>query len=74
MFLIQISAIYLRGGKDIFFYEFLQEICGDKLAPFIVHYSSKSINNSWKPFLTRVSLFRISSSLQQANPRLTPRK
>lgn len=36
---INISAIYLRGKKDIFFYEFLYEICGDKLHPFLIYYA-----------------------------------
>lgn len=37
----QISGIFLRGKHDIFFYEFLYEICGDKLFPFLIYYASK---------------------------------
>lgn len=40
---IQIAAIYLRGKNDIFFYEFLYDICGDKLLPFMLYYASKFI-------------------------------
>lgn len=37
---INFSAIYLRGRRDIFFYEFLQEVCGDKLIPFLKYYAN----------------------------------
>ncbi|CRK98442.1 CLUMA_CG011799, isoform A [Clunio marinus] len=37
---INVAAIYLRGKKDIFFYEFLQEMCGDKLIPFLLYYAN----------------------------------
>jgi hypothetical protein len=36
---LNISAIYVRGKNDIFFYEFLQDVCGDKLVPFLVYYA-----------------------------------
>lgn len=39
--------MYLRGKKDIFFYEFLQEICGDKLLPFLVYYASEFVLQSY---------------------------
>lgn len=35
----QASAIYLRGKHDIFFYEFLYEMCGDKVLPFLLYYA-----------------------------------
>lgn len=35
------AGIYLRGKHDIFFYEFLYEVCGDKLLPFLIYYASK---------------------------------
>lgn len=43
-FIPQTSAIYLRGKHDIFFYEFLYEVCGDKLLPFLLYYASKGTN------------------------------
>lgn len=38
---INTTAMFLRGKKDIFFYEFLHEVCGDKLLPFLVYYASE---------------------------------
>uniref|UniRef100_A0A8D8BKW4 (northern house mosquito) hypothetical protein n=1 Tax=Culex pipiens TaxID=7175 RepID=A0A8D8BKW4_CULPI len=32
------AGIFLRGKSDIFFYEYLNEICGDGLTPFIFQY------------------------------------
>lgn len=32
------AGIFLRGKSDIFFYEYLNEICGDGLAPFVFQY------------------------------------
>lgn len=39
-FSLQFSAIYIRGKHDIFFYEFLYDVCGDKVLPFLVYYSN----------------------------------
>uniref|UniRef100_A0A1Q3FAV6 Uncharacterized protein n=1 Tax=Culex tarsalis TaxID=7177 RepID=A0A1Q3FAV6_CULTA len=33
-----VAGIFLRGKSDIFFYEYLNEICGDGLTPFIFQY------------------------------------
>lgn len=35
------GAIYLKGRSDIFFYEWMSELCGDSLLPFMVFYPSK---------------------------------
>lgn len=43
---INCSAIYLRGKRDIFFYEFLYEVCGDKLLPFLVYYAKYLLNHN----------------------------
>lgn len=32
------GAIYIRGRKDLYFYEYMQEVCGDALLPFLVYY------------------------------------
>ncbi|XP_058453251.1 uncharacterized protein LOC131431507 [Malaya genurostris] len=32
------AGIFLRGPGDIFFYEYLSELCGDGLLPFTFHY------------------------------------
>lgn len=32
------GAIYIRGRKDFYFYEYMQEVCGDSLLPFLVYY------------------------------------
>lgn len=37
----QFGAIFIRGKKDIYFYEYMQEACGDGLLPFMVFYSGK---------------------------------
>lgn len=44
---IQFSAIYVRGKNDIFFYEYLQEVCGDKVLPYLIYYASKLIIQSY---------------------------
>lgn len=33
------GAIYIRGRKDFYFYEYMQEVCGDSILPFLVYYS-----------------------------------
>lgn len=35
------TAIFLRGRSDIFLYEYLQEMCGDALLPFMNFYPGK---------------------------------
>lgn len=35
----QFAAIYIRGKKDLYFYEYMQEACGDGLLPFMIFYS-----------------------------------
>lgn len=32
------GSIYVRGRKDFYFYEYMQEVCGDSLIPFLVYY------------------------------------
>lgn len=32
------GSIYIRGRKDFYFYEYMQEVCGDSLIPFLVYY------------------------------------
>lgn len=32
------GAIYIRGRKDFYFYEYMQEVCGDALLPFLLYY------------------------------------
>lgn len=39
--LFQFGAIYIRGKKDVYFYEYMQEVCGDALLPFMVFYSGE---------------------------------
>lgn len=34
------AAVFLKGRSDIFFYEYLQELCGDTLLPFMTFYPS----------------------------------
>uniref|UniRef100_A0A336MWW2 CSON005369 protein n=1 Tax=Culicoides sonorensis TaxID=179676 RepID=A0A336MWW2_CULSO len=34
------TAIFLKGKSDIFLYEWLHEMCGDSLSPFMVYYPS----------------------------------
>ncbi|KFB45239.1 hypothetical protein ZHAS_00013076 [Anopheles sinensis] len=34
-------AIFLSGREDIFFYEYLYDVCGDSLAPFLYSYDRK---------------------------------
>lgn len=33
------GAIYIRGRRDFYFYEYMQEVCGDSLIPFLIYYS-----------------------------------
>lgn len=40
--LFQFAAIYIRGKKDLYFYEYMQEACGDALLPFMLFYSGES--------------------------------
>lgn len=37
----QFGAIYIRGKSDVYFYEYMQEVCGDALTPFMIFYSSE---------------------------------
>lgn len=37
----QFAAIYIRGKKDVYFYEYMQEACGDGLLPFMIFYSGE---------------------------------
>lgn len=32
------GAIYIRGRKDLYFYEYMQEVCGDALLPFLLYH------------------------------------
>lgn len=32
------GGIYIRGRKDYYFYEYMQEVCGDALLPFLLYY------------------------------------
>lgn len=36
---INYGAIYIRGRKDYFFYEYMDEVCGDSLQPFLMYYA-----------------------------------
>lgn len=33
----QQSAIFLKGQDDYFFYEWLEEVCGDRIQPFMLY-------------------------------------
>lgn len=33
------GAIYIRGRKDWYFYEYMEEVCGDSLLPFMLYYT-----------------------------------
>lgn len=56
-FSLKFSAIYVRGKNDIFFYEYLYEICGDKLLPFLLYYASEfAIQRIFNP-LPEIYLF-----------------
>lgn len=46
------GAIYIRGRKDYYFYEYMAEICGDSLQPFLMYYS-KYIEKLLKRMLTQ---------------------
>lgn len=37
------GAIFLKGRDDIFLYEFLEDLCGDKMQPFMLYFYSKII-------------------------------
>lgn len=39
---VQCGAIYIRGRADIFFYEYLYDLCGDGILPYMVYFSSKT--------------------------------
>lgn len=32
------GAIYIKGKKDLYFYEYMQEVCGDALLPFLLYH------------------------------------
>lgn len=40
-FYLQCGATYIRGREDIFFYEYLYDLCGDGTLPYMVYFSSK---------------------------------
>lgn len=41
------GAIYVRGKKDYYFYEYMEEVCGDSVQPFLLYYarSIKKLQN-----------------------------
>ena len=39
--LFQPAAIYIQGRCDYYFYEYMSEVCGDGLLPFLIYYSSE---------------------------------
>lgn len=43
---VQMAAVYIRGKRDIFLYEYMQYVCGDSLTPFLLYQSSEHL--SWK--------------------------
>lgn len=40
-FYLQCGATYIRGRADIFFYEYIYDLCGDGTLPYMVYFSSK---------------------------------
>lgn len=57
--LIQFSAIYLRGRSDIFFHEYLNDVCGDGLLPFMLYFSSKFTPVLIDVHLTKEKIFQL---------------
>lgn len=46
---LSFGAIYIRGHRDLYFYEYMQEICGDVLIPFLMKYGTymKRMDSRW---------------------------
>lgn len=66
---INFSAIYLRGKRDIFFHEFLTEVCGDKLGPFLVYYAKYILNYNRRMTKIRESQKILNQSLFTITPK-----
>lgn len=63
------GAIYLKGRNDIFFYEWLSELCGDSLLPFMIFYPhqiqkySIKLKNRLRLLIKDESIFKISAKV-----------
>lgn len=51
-FSFQIAGIFLNGRSDMFFYEYLSDICGDSLEPFLFSYERMLYR--WKKLATLI--------------------
>ncbi|KAJ6643144.1 hypothetical protein Bhyg_08100 [Pseudolycoriella hygida] len=45
---LNFTAIFLRGRSDIFFHEYLNDLCGDGLQPFMLYFSNYILKKSQK--------------------------
>ncbi|XP_037046683.1 uncharacterized protein LOC119081691 [Bradysia coprophila] len=43
---LNFPAIFLRGREDIFFHEYLNDLCGDGLLPFMLYFSNYTLKKS----------------------------
>lgn len=59
------GGIYIRGRKDYYFYEFMQEVCGDSLLPFLVYY---------KKYMDKLTIRAIAESKRIEQKRKLKRK
>ncbi|XP_063696508.1 uncharacterized protein LOC134827677 [Culicoides brevitarsis] len=64
------AAIFMKGRSDIFLYEYLQEMCGDVLLPFMIFYPNYLQKYNLK-IRRRLDIIAKSENIYKIPPRVT---